>query len=360
MRLDRRPLLETAVDADLFVDRERELDRMLRALDLELNVAVGGPDGSGRTTVLRRLVFRLRALDRPVVFVGASGADSPQELLTRVLRRVAGDDAAAAAAYAGSDAHALLGRISAVLPDAVRSDAVLSDARLPDGGARPVVVLDDLALEPGRALFGTLRDEVWRLPVSWTVAPTGELAALLQPPVDAFFEVTVELEGLDPDVLVELLRRRLDDPLPEADLRRLAELGGGSPRRTVDLARSVVLDGTSVDMLVAEARRRADRLARLSEPAATLARLLESLGPVSPSDVDLQRRMGVSRPRLVALFGELRDVGLVEELPPDRSSGGPGRPRLRYALATPAHSVGAETVGAETVGPVRDAADDDR
>src|SRR5690349_5643135 len=78
VRLDRRPLLETAVDADLFVDRDQELDRLLRALELGLNAAVGGPDGSGRTSLLRRLVFRLRALDRPTVFVGASGLDSPE------------------------------------------------------------------------------------------------------------------------------------------------------------------------------------------------------------------------------------------------------------------------------------------
>jgi hypothetical protein len=62
--------------------------------------------------------------------------------------------------------------------------------------------------------------------------------------------------------------------------------------------------------------------------------------------------MGVSRPRLVALFGELKDAGIVVELPPDRSSGGPGRPRTRYVLAD--HTSGPS---AETVGPVRHPAD---
>lgn len=340
MRLDGRPLLETAVDADLFVDRDRELDRMLRALDLGLNVALGGPDGSGRTTVLRQLVFRLRARGRSVVFVGAAGAETSEDLLHRVLRRVAGDEAAALAAFARSDADALIARLAEVWTS---------------GDTRPVVVVDDLALEPGRALYGVLRDEVWRLPVSWAVAPAGEPAAFLRPPVDAFFELTVELPPLDTDVVADLLRRRLGDPLPESELLRLAVLADGSPRRAVDLARTVVLDGVPVAALADEARRRSDRLSGLSEPAGTLVRLLESLGPVSPSDPDLQRRMGVSRPRLVTLFAELRDAGLVSELPPDRSTGGPGRPRVRYALAS--GDVGGTTSG--TVVPVRDPADDD-
>jgi hypothetical protein len=333
VRLDRRPLLETAVDADLFVDRARELERILRALDLELNVAVGGPDGTGRTSLLRRLVHQLQMSERPVLFVGASGAGEPEELLRRVLRRVAGDEAAALAAYAALDADALLVRVGEALPAA--------------GAARPVVVVDDLELEAGRALFGVLRDEVWRVAASWVVAPSGDLAALLQPPVDAFFEVAVELPPLDGEAVAELLRRRLDDPPADADLQRLAELSAGSPRRAVDLARSVVLDGIPVEVLADEARRRAERLADLSDPAVALVRQLESLGPLSPSDVDLQRRMGVSRPRLVALFGELRDAGVVAELPPDRSAGGPGRPRVRYTLAP------------QNVGPVRDPADDD-
>ena len=88
MRLDRRPLLDTALDAELFVDRERELDRVLRALDLELNVAIGGPEGSGRTSMLRRIVYRLRSSDRQVVFVGGSGAERAEDLLQRVLLRV--------------------------------------------------------------------------------------------------------------------------------------------------------------------------------------------------------------------------------------------------------------------------------
>jgi hypothetical protein len=335
VRLDRRPLLETSVDAELFVDRAAELDRMLRAIDLGLNVALDGPVGSGRTSVLRHLVFRLRAADRPVVFVGASGADSPEALVSRVHRRVAGDEAAALAVHGGLDADALVGRLARALPEQ---------------GTRPVLVVDDVGVEPGRALFGVLRDEVWRAPASWVVSAEGDAAALLRPPVDAFFEASVQLAPMQPADLAELLRRRL--ALDPADVDRLAAWADGSPRRAVDLARAVVLDGRSVSSVEAELADRRERLARVSEPAATLADLVEQLGPVSPSEVDLQRRMGVSRPRLVALFGELRDAGLVVELPPDRSVGTPGRPRTRYALAGGATDrAGA---AAKTVGPVRD------
>lgn len=333
MRLDRRPLLETSGDAQLFVGRTPELGRILRAVELGLNVAVDGPVGSGRTSVLRQLVLRLRSLDRPVVFVGASAAESPEALLLLVLRRVAGDEAAALAGYAGLDADALIRRLAEALTV---------------GQARAVVVVDDLGVEPGRALFGVLRDEVWRVPASWVVSAEGDSGALLRPPVDAFFEATVGLGPMPAGDVAELLRRRVDDAVGEGDLRRLAPLAEGNPRRALDLARAVVLDGRAVADVEDEHADHRERLSRLSEPAATLARLVDQVGPVSPSDVELQRRMGVSRPRLVALFGELREAGLVVELAPDRSAGAPGRPRIRYASARP------DATRPGTVGPLRD------
>jgi hypothetical protein len=336
VRVDRRPLLDIAADVDLFVGRQDELDRLHRSIDLGLNAAVVGEPGTGKSSLLRRLAFSERR-DRPErpepVQVSASNMPDVATLLRELLRRVAGDEAAAAAELANSVPAALLERLRVVLPE------------------RSLVLVDDLAADRGRELFGSLRDEVWRLGLSWVVAiDTAEAAALLRPPADVFFETVVRLAPLAVPEAHDLLRRRGVD-LGDSDADTLAQLAGGVPRRLVDLARAVVADGRPVSGLVAERTDQARRLDALGEPARALVEALADVGPAGPSDPELQRRMGVTRPRLVTLFRQLEDAGVVVELLPDRSAGTPGRPRTRYALTE--HSTDT-SAAAETVGGSRD------
>ena len=53
--LSQRALGTSDADHDLFVDRNRELKRVDRALKLGLNVYVCGPPGIGRTSFLRQI-----------------------------------------------------------------------------------------------------------------------------------------------------------------------------------------------------------------------------------------------------------------------------------------------------------------
>ena len=335
-RVDRRPLLDIASDVDLFVGREGELARLRRSVDLGLNAAVVGEPGSGKSSLLRRFAWSQRNEegDRPEpVQISASGAADVAALLRELLRRVAGDEAAAAAELAGSGPTALLERLRTVLPE------------------RSVVLVDDLAADRGRELFGSLRDEVWRTGIVWVVAvDASESSALLRPPADVFFETVLRLEPLSDTEARDLLLRR-GVRLPKRDADALARLAGGTPRRLVDLARAVVADERPVSELVAEDEQRRRRLAELGGPARALVETLADVGPASPSDPELQRRMGVTRPRLVALFRQLQEAGVVVELMPDRAAGTPGRPRTRYALA---NSGGAGGADPENVGGSRE------
>jgi hypothetical protein len=317
-RIDRRPLLDTAGDAELFVDRQDQLARLERAVTLRLNAVVTGPAGAGATSLLRHLTWQLRTgggQSTTVLQVSAADAEDATEVLRRLLRRAAGDEAEAAAIVARSDAVAVLERLAATLPD----DAVL--------------LLDDVSAAVGRGLFGALRDDLWRLPVSWLVGVSAtDAEVLLRPPADVFFEVVVELPPLSGEDARELLRRRgVDVQLADADA--LTALTDGVPRRLVDVGRTLLLEGRTVGDLLAERSGRQERVEGLSEPASALLRVLEDVGPAGPSDSSVQERMAVSRPRLVTLFRELLDAGLVAELGPGRETGspkGPGRPRLRY------------------------------
>jgi hypothetical protein len=332
VRVDRRPLLDTSVDADLFVGRTAEVERLMRAVDLGLNAAVTGPPGTGTTSLLRHIAWRLRARSSAPTVIYLSGGDftAARDVLHRLYQRLAGDEAAAIASMAGLDADALIERVSAALP----------------ATARTVVLFDDLRAPVGRSLFGALRDELWRLEVTWVVGvAAAEADALLRPPVDVFFEVVTGLGPLSRDESSELLQRRAPQ-LSAADRLALTELAEGEPRRLVDLARAVLVDGISVGDLARRRHALDGRIERVSRPAADLVAALSSLGAASPSDGPLQARMGVSRPRLVALFHELRNAGLVREAPPAREGSGPGRPRTRYVLTGGG--------SAENVGPAGD------
>jgi hypothetical protein len=291
--------------------------------------------------LLRRLAWLLRTADGEpvtVVQISAAEAEDAAEVLRRLVRRLAGDEAEATAIVARSDSVALLERLAAALPD------------------NPVLLIDDVSASAGRALFGALRDDVWRLPASWVVgvaAPDAEV--LLRPPADVFFEAVVELPPLSAVDAGEMLHRR-GVSLSADDAKSLTDLAGGVPRRLVDLGRTLLLDGRTVADLIAERSGRQARLAVLSEPAAALLRVLEDVGAAGPSDPPVQQRMAVSRPRLVTLFRELLDAGLVAELGPERRGGepkGPGRPRVRYrpvTLAEQAEAGGAPADGAPSDG----------
>ena len=89
MQLSARPLLDNAADQALFVGRDDALRRIDRSLRSGLNCAVVGAPGSGKTSLVRALMYRSDAARNPVRFsyVRAGDARSAVELLTAVLVR---------------------------------------------------------------------------------------------------------------------------------------------------------------------------------------------------------------------------------------------------------------------------------
>ncbi len=320
-----RPLLDTRLDMTLYVDRPAAQDALARAAAQGLNVLVEGPRGSGRTTLLRAMLFAARAGDtgeRPV-YVRAATAGTPAELLQLVADALVAGDARNRAdldgldGLAGLDALDELDGLDAVAALGSRATGLLS------GGRRHTVYLDDVDSRVGNQLFGVLRDEVWALPIRWVVAATDDDAAvLLRPPADAFFEARVALAPLTRDEAADLVARRLGHAvtLPDTPER-------WTPREAMDLARLAPADW---DEEVAARARRDEQVALLGRPATMLVTALEELGPVSPSDERLLDRMGWTSSRASQVLRQLLAVGVVayREVRGDR----PGRPARLYEL----------------------------
>ncbi len=342
MNLSGRPLLDNTADQALFVGRDEQLRRIEQSLRSGLNCLVVGDPGSGKTSLVRALMYRVhqRADDLRFAYVRGAAARNASELLDAVLAAVS-RDAARAARSAGAGAE------PADLVNAL-IDAV-------DGStAGPlVIIVEDVAADAGLDLFGALRDELWQVDARWLVtASTVQAATLLRAPADVFFDVRLRLEPLTAEETGDLLRRRLDE-LDDAGLRPIIDgaraAGPLTPRRLLELARDLAADPTvgGAGLTTVEGlRERTAVLDTMSRPARMLAQELESLGWASASDERLLDRMGWTRPRVVQVMGELERRGLIQMR---EESTGRGRPRKMFRMVPPAEfggSIGSGGSGA--------------
>jgi hypothetical protein len=314
--LSGRPLLDNQLDAALVVGRGDVIERVCAASVADLNVLLVGERGSGRTTVLRQVARQLRQRSVQAQWIDAGTALTTRQLVELVTARLLTENGPGTPA---ADDRWPLQRLLSAPPDALPA----------------VVLLDGVLAGAAYGLFGTLRDELWQLPLRWIVACTDrDRATLLRPPADAFFDVVVALPPLHEEEARALVRARVPDGQLSPDaLASILDLGGGNPRALVSATRSL-LDGSgsaSPEQLVHAAREHGRRRSTLSPAAAQLVADLEASGPASASDPGLLARHGWTRSRATQLLRELLEAGLVETTTVRH---GPGRPRTVYTAVT--------------------------
>lgn len=323
--LQGRPLYDTTSDRIFYVAGP-EWSAIDRAVDRSNNTLIAGPRGSGKTTLLRQLQLSLRERDKPAVFVEASAVSEPLELAGLVRDALKGRPAVlsgygAAAAQVFGDPDPPPGGVSRLLYDLllglgqdVEPTVVLLDA---SGSASAIY-----------GLFGRMRDTIWRLPHRWLVAiDESDRATVLKPPADAFFDTVIVLAPRSQEELAEMLRKRTAE-LPDGLIDGIADAAGGNPRAAIRAANDAIVHGEdSTDQLVTRARL-LEAASRIGRPQAMLMAELLDLGPTSPSDPVLLKRMGLTRARVTTLLHQLQEAGLVAAAV-ERSSG-PGRPRSFY------------------------------
>lgn len=306
--LSGRPLLNTEADRSLCVGRNRQIDAIFASTSRDLNVLLVAEPGGGLTTALHQLSHQIdRGQPDRARFVNAAGLSSVESLL----EQVAGDLTPTVAVVGRSSPYTQFSRYASL-------------------SHRIVALVDNLAPELGYQAFGRSRDEIWAVPITWVVAcSTHEQAHFLQSPANAFFDVVLVLPALTDVEAASLVRRRTTKTeLDASGLRAVVDVGEGNPRRLVSAARQLVLNFGTVAQLQRDAFARAEIARVLSRPAMMLLAELESLGPSSASDHQLQERLGWTRARLVQVFAELQRRGavVVQEVRTAQA----GRPRKIY------------------------------
>ena len=134
MQLSGRPLLDNAADQRLFVGRAGEVDRIERSIGAGLNCLITGVAGSGKTSLVRALMFRAHLAGRPgpMHYVRGGQAHTAAELLAEVAGAVRGlvrpTDTVGA-----TDPLARLDEVAEALAAETESDGTESDGTESDG-----------------------------------------------------------------------------------------------------------------------------------------------------------------------------------------------------------------------------------
>jgi thymidylate kinase len=324
MQLGSRPLLDNASDNALFAGRKSILAKLEHSLNEGYNCLISGQPGSGKTSLVRALMFRLdqRSVGWQVVFVRANQAASAGEVLHLVLHSLGGGNNERDELRTPPMSVQLVDRVV----ERVRE-------RVDEPRARVLIVIEDINAAAGIALFGGLRDELWQADAQWVVTTSSsQVAGLRQPPADVFFETKVELASLTPEEGADLLRRRLTGEQFTELWEFVPAVALDTPRRLLEVARELALQPTvgagRLNIRSGHEARNA-AMAKLSRPAQMLVQELEALGGAGASDQRLLSRLGWTRPRVVQVMAELEQGGLVDM---NEESTGRGRPRKVYRL----------------------------
>jgi len=315
--IDNRPLFDTTADSRYAVERPAVGRELRESVERELNVVVHGSWGSGKTTTAARLVHDLREAGRAAALCQLAGDETVPEILVRVIERVA--PGRAPEIDTGSTGARVVIELLRELGERTRSGLV--------------VALDGIDPARGYELFGRLRDQVWRIDVTWVITvDSKDLPVLLAPPADVFFERVVEVLPFSITERRELLRKRLDGTLDPGAEASLVERGPENPRALLTLVREGMRPGRTTDRLLDGLAERERRAADLGRAHWGLVAEMEALGPVSASDEVLQTRLRLSRPRVAELMSDLEDAGLATS---EFVRRGRGRPARVYTLVDP-------------------------
>ncbi len=324
--LSGQPLLDNPLDRPLFVDREAELLEAVGALTRRINVLLLGQRGIGKTSFLYRLQGELRGRGLQVAYLaGHALADTAADLL-RVIRYHFAEPETITINPLGDFSSLMMPRTARVVPEGERMLREVESLReaLGQRASPAIVLLDEMpSKDEARKLFARMRDEVWRLPIAWTVAANDtDAETYLKPPADAFFGRVIRLSALSNDAIQQVLGLRVPD-LSAATADTIVRQAAGNPRRLISLAQDVVIRGGSADRLAAEAQSIRNHLKDLGEPAQRLYAELEALGQGSPSDAQLLRRLGWKRSRAQQVMSQLEQAGLVLVNQEVQDRGGP-------------------------------------
>lgn len=348
--LSSRPLSNTELDKQLFVDRTREVEALRTAIDNKYNILLAGPTGIGKTTLVYRLLLS-KETSRSFIFCSMSPlisdsvsmidalaislAQHVQKLAPkRITQRM--QEAFNALSVSRMNFSLLGAEVSLAqqqnqgLVEAKYASIVkLAEAisAISDGNLTITFILDSLPNESELYMefFGQYRDILWRMSCNFlVVCDQAILYEIWKPPLSSFFDTKIQVQPLSKESAKMMLMVRDFDP--GYFFEAMYWLSGGVPRRLLNLARKISLGLITMEKVEAVASNRMRIEQTLSPTEQEVIMEIEEFEEgVSASNESLQKCMNLSRGRLAQIFIKLTTMKILQ-------SDKVGRERL-YRLA---------------------------
>jgi len=334
--LHSRPLSDTITDSELFVDREKELEIAVNAIENEYNIFITGSKGSGKTSFLYRLKSSTENMAIIPVFCDMSlyvdDIDSFLDILlysasnslskfidknmTQILKKTLYDiSAEMGISILGVGLSAKKEKKIDWIEKKYKTIEKLIEVtkEFSKRKKRFFFIIDNLYLKPNLfvEVFGSFRDFFWQLDCNFITVCDKELAPIVwKPPVSSFFDVRISLENLTGSVLFKMLYLR---GFGDKDLiKDIYILSNGVPRVALAIARNLIIglsNRKDIKKAVATLKKAKDIL---SDSEQIVFEEILVRGSVSASDIEFQRATNQERPRLVQILRKLLNAGLLK------------------------------------------------
>jgi len=349
LRLSYSPLLSTKRDQEFFTNRDEEIQQALQAVEAGFNVLVIGERGLGKTTVLTRLEYLLKGsrYEKKLVvpanlnFEIASPSDfillllsaaqktisnDPRTRLVQTIRRAA--ESVSLSVFGAGVSLKPPEEISVSLRYRFLDEFLTLCSKIRAKGMQFIFLIDDTDKSPEVTydVLSSLRDTLWRTEAVYVLTCNAmHRSVVLRPPVDSFFESVIQLHSLDYEETVDLIRKRLGkDIFPRETYAMIHSSSKGNPREIVRVCRMAIEKAIEekwepqrleegvrhLIMGLEHTRQSYDKTLSLAEKE--LVRYIETHGPCSSSDKNLQALLGVKRTRLVQIFKKLERIGILK------------------------------------------------
>ena len=332
-----QPLAQSRADQRRFVDRTREADAIIRAIAAAQPVLVLGDRGSGRTSLLNHVAWRLARQKEPrgVVMVSGELASSPSQLLGVLVARVQrlAEPGASRARWI-EDLRALSlpdGPFGQVAQPAIVMELVdLLGERLAALNRPVCLMVDGIAPAVAHGVFGSLRNELWTL----DGASLGRRGRQHRRGALSGAARRRVLRAHHPAWTADRCRRGEAAARPRTlargpEIERAIAVADGNPRRLLRAAADIQAGADPASSAAEESA--AQAVAVAGKLAGALVRYVAAHGPTAASDEAMLRQIGASRQRASQLMHELESAGVLETIE-HHEPGRRGRPARRFAL----------------------------
>lgn len=332
-----RPIQSYEEDKNYFVSFREEAEKILLAIETYENAIIIGDRGSGKTSLLNHMMYKL--MDDPkLICVELSALSLSQFDQITLLRRIIKELREKSEKFRSKSEKILEGIFSTM--DSVQErkerqrrfeeeddphvllkilNVIMNNLR--KSQIKICFLLDDTDKIDSKLVWQTfrnIRDEIWKLKISiiLTVLPS-QVSEITRPPLDHFFHYWIKISPFNFSSVKELIEQRTQSisskiRIDDDALKEILKRADGNPRNVLEILKKI-FETESTNKIT---RKEIDNLGLVFANAMpdiekAICNYLIRHPYTSASSGDFATQIGVSRSRLAQILNKLKREGLI-------------------------------------------------